>query len=118
MKRNAVRHLPLLLVTIALWGWILANWRDVLRSWIDALRDGKADILWRHISGVVYLWLMSGTTIIGGGSPGSAPTDWTIQSFRERCGGPASTCPVARGTGDFNGDGKVDILWRHTSGAL
>ena len=118
MKRNAVRHLPLLLVTIALWGWILANWRDVLRSWIDALRDGKADILSRHISGVVYLWLMSGTTIIGGGSPGSAPTDWTIQSFRERCGGPASTCPVAQGTGDFNGDGKVDILWRHTSGAL
>ena len=34
--------------------------------------DGKADILWRHSSGTVYVWLMNGTTVIGAGSPGTA----------------------------------------------
>jgi len=44
---------------------------------------------------------MSGTTIVGQGSPGSATTDWSIA-----------------GVADFNGDGKNDILWRHTSGMV
>jgi Cysteine-rich secretory protein family/FG-GAP-like repeat len=44
---------------------------------------------------------MNGTTSSSSsGSLGSVATDWTIQ-----------------GVGDFNGDGKTDILWRHTSGA-
>ncbi|HXJ80821.1 MAG TPA: FG-GAP-like repeat-containing protein [Candidatus Methylomirabilis sp.] len=63
--------------------------------------DGDADILWRHSSGVVFTWLMNGTTIHASGSPGGASTDWTIA-----------------GIGDFNGDGKADILWRHSSGAV
>src|SRR5882724_8417633 len=63
--------------------------------------DGKSDILWRHTSGTLYQWLLNGTTVIGAGSPGGAPTDWTVV-----------------GVGDFNGDGKADILWRHTSGTL
>jgi len=64
--------------------------------------DGKSDILWRHTSGVVYEWLMNGTSILpGSGSPGSASTDWQIV-----------------GVGDFNGDGKADILWRNTSGLV
>ncbi len=63
--------------------------------------DGKADILWRHTSGALAVWLMNGITFASGGSPGSVPVDWTIA-----------------GVGDFNGDGKADILLRHTSGAL
>src|SRR5262245_23644410 len=52
--------------------------------------DGQADILWRNTtSGVVYEWLLNGTTIIGQGSPGSPGADWMIA-----------------GVGDFNGDGK------------
>ena len=63
--------------------------------------DGKADILWRNVSGMLYIWLINGTTITGGASPGTVASDWTVQ-----------------GVGDFNGDGKADILWRHSSGTL
>jgi hypothetical protein len=37
--------------------------------------DGKADILWRNASGEVYVWLMNGTNLIGGGSSGSVGND-------------------------------------------
>ena len=41
--------------------------------------DGKADILWRHSSGLVHIWLMDGTSIGGAGSPGGVGLDWTMQ---------------------------------------
>ena len=41
--------------------------------------DGKADILWRHSSGLVYIWLLDGTSIIGSGSPSSVGSDWILQ---------------------------------------
>ena len=41
--------------------------------------DGKADILWRHSSGLVSIWLMNGTSISGIGNPASVGSDWTIQ---------------------------------------
>jgi hypothetical protein len=41
--------------------------------------DGKADILWRHTSGVVAMWLMNGTALTSAGSLGSVTTDWQIQ---------------------------------------
>jgi hypothetical protein len=63
--------------------------------------DGKSDILWRHSSGVLYTWLMNGTSVGSAGSPGSVGPDWTIA-----------------GIADFNGDGKADILWRHSSGVV
>jgi hypothetical protein len=67
----------------------------------DANADGKADIFWRHSSGLVYQWLLNGVGVIAQGSPGSAGTDWTVA-----------------GWGDFNGDGTADILWRDISGAV
>jgi hypothetical protein len=63
--------------------------------------DGYADILWRNSgTGEVYQWLMNGTTIASQGTPGTvAPSSgWVIQ-----------------GVGDFNGDGKADILWRNST---
>jgi len=48
----------------------------------DFNADGKADILWRHSSGVVYLWLMDGTSISGTGSAGSADSRWKIPVAR------------------------------------
>ncbi len=62
--------------------------------------DGKSDILWRHTSGVNYVWYMNGVTLTGGDYIPTVPDmNWAIA-----------------GVGDFNGDGKPDILWRHTSG--
>ena len=60
--------------------------------------DCESDVLWYNTtSGQAVVWLVSGTSVIGGGSPGSAASPWTVA-----------------GTGDFNGDGMRDILWYNT----
>lgn len=41
--------------------------------------DSKADILWRHTSGGLYLWLMNGLSIISQSAPGGASTAWQLQ---------------------------------------
>lgn len=59
--------------------------------------DGRDDILWRHDSGQLGLYSMTGS--------GPFQFDWTI----------VGTFPrqlVVIGTGDFNADGRDDVLWR------
>ena len=66
--------------------------------------DGRDDILWRHSSGAVGQWLgqPSGGFINNGGAAANAvDTSWSIVA-----------------SGDFNGDARADVLWRHSSGAL
>jgi hypothetical protein len=61
--------------------------------------DCLSDIVWYNTTnGQVVNWLLNGTTVIGGGSVGSAASPWAIVGQR-----------------DFNGDGKSDILWRNSS---
>ncbi|HUD87670.1 MAG TPA: VCBS repeat-containing protein, partial [Xanthobacteraceae bacterium] len=65
---------------------------------------GMADILWRNNNnGNVAIWLMNGTTPTNSSttSVGNMPLTWSVA-----------------GTGDFNGDGKSDILWVDTSGDI
>ena len=66
--------------------------------------DGRSDILWRHDSGLVTNWL-------GNPSGGFASNHSNVST------NVATSWQVA-GAGDFNGDGKDDILWRHDSGLI
>src|SRR5262249_14393395 len=69
----------------------------------DFNADGRSDIVWYHgTNGQVVEWLVDGTSVIGGGSPGSASSPWAIVGQR-----------------DFNNDGFADLLWRTgTTGQL
>jgi hypothetical protein len=61
--------------------------------------DGRADILWRNSStGDDYIFLMDGTTVKAGSNYTNAVPDQKWQ---------------VAGVGDFDGDGKADILWRN-----
>ncbi|MCC6889869.1 MAG: FG-GAP repeat protein, partial [Hyphomicrobiales bacterium] len=46
-------------------------------------------------------WLLNGVSVSQSGGVGSATSDWTIAE-----------------TGDLNGDGKSDIIWRHSGGSV
>lgn len=75
------------------------NW--VIKATGDYNGDGKSDLLLRNSSnGKVHIYLMDGATQLSGdGSPGGVA--------------PSANYIIA-GTGDFDGDGKDDILWRNT----
>jgi phospholipase/lecithinase/hemolysin len=64
--------------------------------------DRASDILWRDNSGNVAIWEMNGTAVLN-----------QATSFVANV--PGGSWAIA-GTGDFNGDGKSDILWHDTSG--
>jgi hypothetical protein len=86
------------LPTVADTNWIVAGTGD-----FNA--DGKVDILWRNYgpgTGYNVVWYMDGVTLNGTGwLPTVTDTNWKVE-----------------GTGDFNGDGKVDILWRNYGAGL
>ncbi len=81
----------------------LSGWQ--IKGFDDFNGDGMADILWRDkTSGQTSIWFMNGVTVIGS-------SDLTTLQVA-----PDSDLDIA-GTGDFNGDGMADILWRdNTSG--
>ena len=83
-----------------------ANWQ--VEGTGDFNGDGDADILFRYenaanaadpLNGLTYIDFMNGATVTSG-----APTSWQIDNSWQ-----------VAGVGDYNGDGKSDILWSQTS---
>ncbi|MEO7410339.1 MAG: FG-GAP-like repeat-containing protein [Sphingomicrobium sp.] len=66
--------------------------------------DGRDDILWRNVDGQLSNWLATAT---GGFTQNNANAAAVV-----------STAWQVVGTGDFNGDGRDDILWRNTDGTV
>ncbi len=68
----------------------------------DLNNDGNVDLLWRNsTTGENRLWLMNGANLVQeipllNVAPTSATSNWRMQ-----------------GVGDFNQDGRADILWRN-----
>ena len=80
--------------TVANLSWTIAGRGD-----FDG--DGRTDILWRNTAtGENYVYLMDGLTI--------KPTEGYIRTVTDQ------NWQVA-GIGDFDGDGKDDILWRNST---
>ncbi len=90
--------------------WAATNPGD--SAWVPAVSgdfnaDGKPDLLWRHsTSGRVIVWFMNGVTRTSTG------TIWAATN-------PGDSAWVPQAGGDFNTDGKPDLVWRHlTSGRV
>jgi hypothetical protein len=67
--------------------------------------DGKADVLWRTSTGGLDLWQREGTAI-------------AAHVSRNNQGGAMGPEWQVAGTGDFNGDGYADLVWRDTTGQM
>jgi hypothetical protein len=78
------------------------SWRVVGTG--DFNGDGRFDILWRNQDGRITDWLghHDGSFVVNDSAAmASVSTSWRVA-----------------GTGDFNGDGRFDVLWRHEDGRL
>jgi hypothetical protein len=87
-------------------GQVPTTWSIVGQRDFDG--DGYADLLWRDTAGNTSIWfiepgqstqLINPILVSSSASVGNIPIIWSVA-----------------GTGDFNGDGMGDILWRDTSG--
>jgi streptogramin lyase len=85
-------------------GGLPANFAVVGQRDFDG--DGKTDLLWRDTTGGVSTWLIDGTNA-------AKP----IKDFFGIGSLPPGQFTIA-GTGDFNRDGKGDILWRGSTGGV
>lgn len=61
--------------------------------------DGRTDVLWRNgFNGELGVWLINGSQVLEYASLGAVPPD-------------SGWAPI--GLSDFNGDGRIDVLWRN-----
>lgn len=63
--------------------------------------NARADLFWRHSSGLNAIWFMNGATRTSAGFSQTLDSSWTFS-----------------GSGDFDGNGKADVIWRHLSSGL
>jgi hypothetical protein len=60
--------------------------------------DANGEILWRDTAGDIALWGVQSGQVTSSSALGTVTSNFVVQ-----------------GVGDFNGDGKIDILWRDTN---
>ena len=84
------------------WELVPTSWRVDGTGDFDG--DGRDDVIWRNDNGTFTTWLGQSD----GGFVFNDANSWTVL--------PTSWQVV--GTGDFNGDGRDDVLWRHADGWL
>jgi hypothetical protein len=78
------------------------RWR--VRSIADMNGDGKPDLILQHsVDATMAAWIMNGTTLVDGSllSPSYPGREWRVA-----------------GTGDFNADGKPDLIFQSDRGFL
>ncbi len=63
--------------------------------------DGKADMLFLHVSGTYATWDLDGATIVGGGFLGNPGGSFTLVKIA-----------------DLNADGRSDLLFQDANGVL
>lgn len=81
---------------------VSTDWRVIGAG--DFNGDNRDDILWRNTDGRITNWLGNGSggfTSNAGNSLNGVSLDWQVV-----------------GIGDFNGDGRDDIMWRHADGRI
>lgn len=76
----------------------------MIKAVADLDGDGKRDIVLTHFTGRVALWRMNGTDRIS-----DMPLNNNLPTRRGK---------LLVGAGDFDGDNKEDLLWRHADGRL
>jgi hypothetical protein len=91
LKQGSVNHAPL-----------SPDW--TIQGFGDFNGDGKRDIFWRHVGGASEVWLMDGFEVSGSDFLPFGPT--------------LDTSWQPGGLGDFDGDGKTDVLWRGADGSM
>ena len=81
-------------------GIVGASWH--IQAVGDYSGDGRSDILWRNDNGDVYLWSSQpgASVAFQGQDLGVIGPSWHVQ----------------QAAGDFNDDGKADVLWRDDNG--
>ena len=73
--------------------------RRVIQGLGDFDGDGKSDILMKHSTGLLIVWLMNGATVLSATYVTTVDPGYAVV-----------------GSGDLDGDAKADIVWRGAAG--